>query len=157
MDGVLTDGQLIVFDKNHWYRQMNVSDGYALQLAARIGFKILIVSGSNAPPVTERLHALGISEVFMKVKNKKEFLQKYFTEKSLSFEHALFMGDDIPDLDALKLCAVASCPSDAVAEIKSVCHYISPFKGGSGCVREVIEKVMKLNGKWTENTDIAST
>lgn len=157
MDGVLTDGQLIVFDKNNWYRQMCVRDGYALQFAAKMGFKILVVSGSDAPPVTERLHELGISEVFMKVKNKKEFLQKYFSERSLSFEHALFMGDDIPDLHALKLCAIASCPSDAVAEIKSVCNYISPFKGGSGCVREVIEKVMKLNGKWTENIDISST
>ena len=157
MDGVLTDGNIIVDAENNWIRQMNIRDGYALQLAARSGFNIVIISGSNSTFVHDRLIRLGVNEVFMDVKKKEEFLKNYVAEKGISLAELLFMGDDIPDYFCLKMAAIAACPADAAFEIKQIASYISPFAGGGGCVRDVIEKVLKLNGKWTLNNSIAST
>ena len=136
---------------------MNIRDGYALQLAARSGFNIVIISGSKSTFVHDRLIRLGVNEVFMDIKNKEDFLNNYVTEKSISLNELLFMGDDIPDYFCLKMAGIAACPADAAFEIKQIASYISPFTGGCGCVRDVIEKVLKLNDKWTLNNNIAST
>lgn len=157
MDGVLTDGEIIVDSKNNWLRKMNIRDGYALQLAARSGFQIVVISGSNSAFVHDRLNRLGVKEVFMNVKNKEDFLINYAREKSLSLDELLFMGDDIPDYFCMKSAAIAACPADAAFEIKEIASYISPFNGGCGCVRDVIEKVLKLNGKWILDNQIPST
>ena len=157
MDGVLTDGNIIVDSNDHWLRQMNIRDGYALQLAVRSGFSIMVISGSESSSVHDRLNRLGIHEVFMGVKNKEDFLKSYLGEKNLSPAELLFMGDDIPDYYCMKMAAIAACPADAAFEIKSIASYISPFAGGCGCARDVIEKVLKLNDKWTLNNNIPST
>ncbi len=157
MDGVLTDGSMLVMGNDAWYRTMNVKDGYALQLAAKKGYKISVVSGSTAPEVGERLRKLGIDDVYFGVRDKKEFLVDYFKKKSIDPGSVLFMGDDMPDLEAMKWCGVAACPADAVAEITTISHYISPYPGGRGCVRDVIEKVMKLNGHWIHESNIIAT
>lgn len=157
MDGVLTDGSIIVDANNNWLRKMNIRDGYALQLAARFGFNIMVISGSSSTFVRDRLNRLGIQEVFMDVKNKEEFLKDYAKRKNISLSEMLFMGDDIPDYSSMQMAAIAACPADAASEIKEIASYISPFKGGHGCVRDVIEKVLKLNGKWTLKTNIPST
>ncbi|MEO8854557.1 MAG: HAD hydrolase family protein [Ginsengibacter sp.] len=157
MDGVLTDGNIIVDAENNWLRKMNIRDGYALQLAARSGFNIVIISGSKSTFVRDRLIRLGVNEVFMDIKNKEDFLKNYVTEKGISLNELLFMGDDIPDYFCLKMAGIAACPADAAFEIKQIASYISPFTGGCGCVRDVIEKVLKLNDKWTLNNNIAST
>lgn len=157
MDGVLTDGNIIVDAENNWLRKMNIRDGYALQLAARSGFNIVIISGSKSTFVHDRLIRLGVNEVFMDIKNKEDFLKNYVTEKGISLNELLFMGDDIPDYFCLKMAGIAACPADAAFEIKQIASYISPFTGGCGCVRDVIEKVLKLNDKWTLNNNIAST
>ena len=156
MDGVLTDGCLSVTE-DHWIRSMFVRDGYAIQLAVKMGFNVVIISGSESIPVTQRLHRLGVKHVFMSVKDKQTFLQNFVLENKLEWAEMLFMGDDIPDYDCMKLVALAACPSDAITEIKSISDYISPFAGGKGCVRDVIEKVLKLNNKWSLETSIAST
>jgi 3-deoxy-D-manno-octulosonate 8-phosphate phosphatase (KDO 8-P phosphatase) len=157
MDGVLTDGNIIVDEKNNWLRKMNIRDGYALQLAIRSGFEIVVISGSNSTFVHERLNKLGVKEVFMDVKNKEDFLKNYVEEKNISLNQLLFMGDDIPDYFCMKMAGIAACPADAAFEIKEIASYISPFNGGSGCVRDVIEKVLKLNHKWTLENNIPST
>ncbi len=157
MDGVLTDGSMLVMGNDAWYRTMNVKDGYALQLAAKKGYKVLVVSGSTAPEVGDRLKKLGIADVYFGVKDKKEFLAEYFNEKPIDPASALFMGDDMPDLEAMQWCGVAACPTDAVSEITAISHYISPYPGGKGCVRDVIEKVLKLNGHWIHESKIAAT
>ncbi|MEO6636850.1 MAG: 3-deoxy-D-manno-octulosonate 8-phosphate phosphatase [Ginsengibacter sp.] len=157
MDGVLTDGSLIVDYENKWLRTMNIKDGYALQLAAKTGYHIAIISGSDAPPVVERLHKLGITDVFMKVTDKKSLLEKYMIDNALPAGQVLFMGDDIPDYECMQTAGFASCPADAAIEIRQLCSYISPFKGGHGCVRDVIEKVMKLNNHWPLHTSFTST
>ena len=157
MDGVLTDGNIIVDEKNNWLRKMNIRDGYALQLAARSGFEIVVISGSNSTFVHDRLNRLGVNEVFMDVKNKEDFLKIYLREKNISLNELLFMGDDIPDYFCMKMAGIAACPADAAFEIKEVASYISPFNGGCGCVRDVVEKVLKLNHKWTLENNIPST
>lgn len=156
MDGVLTDGCLSVTE-NHWIRNMFVRDGYAIQLAVKMGFNVVIISGSESIPVTERLNKLGVKDVFMNVKDKENFLKNFSLENNLDLNKMLFMGDDIPDYDCMNLVALAACPADAISEIKSISDYISPFGGGKGCVRDVIEKVLKLNNKWSLETLVAST
>lgn len=157
LDGVLTDGNLLVMGNEAWYRTMNVKDGYALQLAVKCGYKIILVSGSNAPDAGERMRRLGVGQVFFDVKNKRAFLQKYFSENTIDSATALFMGDDVPDREAMQWCGFSACPSDAVGEILKIAKYISPFPGGRGCVRDVIEKVLRLNSQWTLEPRIPST
>lgn len=157
MDGVLTDGSILIDNENNWLRKMNIRDGYALQLAAKSKYKILVISGSASAPVQQRLNRLGISDVFMNVTDKEGFLKKYMEENSISTKELLFMGDDIPDYFCMKMAGIAACPSDAALEIREVASYISNFPGGNGCVRDVIEKVLKLNGHWSLQNNIPST
>ena len=157
MDGVLTDGNILVNDNNNWLRSMNIRDGYALQLAVKEGFRVVVISGSDSAFVRDRLNRLGINEVYMKVSEKENFLKKYLEENNLLSEELLFMGDDIPDYYCMKMAGIAACPADAAFEIKEIASYISPLKGGEGCVRDVIEKVLKLNNKWPLKNDTPST
>ncbi len=157
MDGVLTDGCLLVDYENKRLRRMSIKDGYALQLAVKTGYKVIVISGSDAPPVSERLHKLGITEVFMKVNDKEALLKEYMLENKIATDEVLFMGDDIPDYQGMKMAGFACCPCDAAVEIKQISSYISPVKGGYGCVRDIIEKVMKLNNHWPLHTSIPST
>lgn len=157
MDGVLTDGGLLINRDGEWLRRMDIKDGYALQLAIKSGYKIMVISGSESEPVANRLRKLGIIDVFMKVNNKKAFLKEYIEKNNCKPGEILFMGDDIPDYDCMQIADFACCPQDAAVEIKQISSYISPFKGGYGCVRDVIEKVLKLNNNWPMETTVAST
>jgi 3-deoxy-D-manno-octulosonate 8-phosphate phosphatase (KDO 8-P phosphatase) len=156
IDGVLTDGNIFVFDNGEQVRRMHIKDGYALQLAVKKGYKVLAISGADSQAAKLRLNKLGITDVFMKVENKKEKLNEHIKEHKLKWEEVLFMGDDIPDYGLMHQVGISCAPSDAVPEIKHVAKYISPYKGGEGCVRDVIEKVLKLNGHWQTDTSIAS-
>lgn len=153
LDGVLTDGSLLIFPGNEFIRRMNIKDGYAIQLAVKKGYHVVIISGSVSKPCAERFEYLGVKNVFMKVKDKEEVLAQFLLSNHLKWEEALFMGDDIPDLEVMKLVGLAACPADAVPEIKAVSKFISTFQGGQGCVREVIEKVLKLNDHWLESSN----
>jgi 3-deoxy-D-manno-octulosonate 8-phosphate phosphatase (KDO 8-P phosphatase) len=156
VDGVLTDGGLIVLPNGVMARKMNVKDGYALQLAVKRGYDVVIISGGASEEVADRLNKLGVSEVFMRVIDKAAVLQGYLEKKRLSWEEVLFMGDDIPDLEVMKKVGMACCPADAVHEIKEISAYISPINGGLGCGRDVIEKVLKMRGNWNDDTHIPS-
>ena len=157
MDGVLTDGSLLVNANNEWLRTMNVRDGYALQLAVRSGYDVVVISGSESGPVTDRLHRLGVEHVFMGIKDKNTFLINFLKENKMDIQTTLFMGDDIPDYECMGAAGLAVCPADAAEEIKEIADYVSPIQGGKGCVRDVIEKVMKLNGHWNLHTNTTST
>jgi len=156
IDGVLTDGSLLVMDGGLMIRRMQVKDGYALQLAVKRGYSIFVISGGNSPQVKERLSKLGVEDIYMPVENKLKKLKELINKYQLQKEEILYMGDDIPDLEVMQYCGLACCPADAVSEIKTVSRYISPLKGGEGCVRDVIEKVMKLQGKWILDTHTPS-
>ncbi len=157
VDGVLATDTMIVMPGGELIRSMNSKDGYALQLAVKKGYHVVIITGGNSEPVKERLVKLGVKAVFLSVHNKKDLLQQYAAEHNLRLDEVLYMGDDIPDYEAMQLTGLPCCPEDAVPEIKSICKYISPYKGGLGCGRDVIEKVLKLNGHWSIDTAVTST
>jgi len=148
MDGVLTDGSMLILNDTEWLRTMDIKDGYSMHVAANHGYRMVVISGSTSEPAKKRLHHLGVTDVFMKVPNKKDLLQKYMAEHKLNPAEVLYMGDDIPDYDCMDVVGLSCCPADAVAELKQIVKYISPFNGGHGCVRDVIEKVLKLQGNW---------
>ncbi len=157
MDGVLTDGSLLILANNEFVRTMDIKDGYALQHAVKKGYHVVVISGSVSKPCAERFEYLGIRNVFMKVKDKEDILAQFVLANNLKWEEILFMGDDLPDLDVMKQVGLPCCPADAVSEIKAVSKFISTKNGGKGCVREVIEKVLRLNDHWvTASTETAS-
>ena len=156
VDGVLTEGNLIVLPDGLMARRMNIKDGYALQLAVKRGYNVIVISGGNSPEVKERLNKLGVANVWMQVNDKKNILQDFVKENNLQQSEILFMGDDIPDYEAMNFVGLPCCPSDAAVEIKEISKYISPLPGGVGCAREVIEKVMKLRGDWKLDTHVKS-
>ena len=156
VDGVLTDGTLFVLPDGLMARRMNIKDGYALQLAVKKGYQIVIISGGSSPEVKQRLLNLGITEVWMEVKDKSSVLQKFMQGKQLDKSEVLYMGDDMPDLQVMQLAGLPCCPADAVQEIKEKAVYISHLNGGDGCARDVIEKVMKLRGNWGEDSSVRS-
>ncbi len=154
VDGVLTDGTLFILPEGLMARRMNIKDGYALQLAIKKGYRVSIISGGYSPEVKDRLTKLGITEVYMQVTDKLSLLQSLMKKHQSNANCFLFMGDDIPDLKCMQIVGLATCPSDAVEEIKSCSKYISANKGGEGCVRDVIEKVLKLRGDWNDDFQI---
>ncbi len=156
VDGVLTDGSLIILPNNIMARTMNVKDGYALQLAVKKGFKVAIISGGNSVEVKERLNLLGVIDVYMNVSNKVEALGDFVGKYQLQSQDILFMGDDIPDAEVMKVVGLPCCPADAVDEIKSISQYTSTINGGKGCARDVIEKTMKLNNLWLHSHSVVS-
>lgn len=156
VDGVLTDGSLLLLDDGQQARKMNIKDGYALQLAVKKGYRILIISGGSSEAVRLRLQKLGVTDFHFNIKNKTETLLSYVQQHQLSWPQVLYMGDDVPDLKAMQMAGLACCPEDAVPEIKAISHYASDKKGGDGCVRDVLEKTMKLNDHWTHEEDIPS-
>lgn len=156
VDGVLTDGTVLVLENGLQARRMHIKDGFGLQMAVKNGFRVIIISGGHSDPVVDRLSKLGITDVFMSVLDKKEFLSNFLKENKLKWEELLYMADDLPDLESLKMAGVSCAPSDAVAEVLQAADYISPIAGGYGCVRDVIEKVLKAQDKWKYGTDVAS-
>ncbi|KYP15910.1 HAD-IIIA family hydrolase [Flavihumibacter sp. CACIAM 22H1] len=156
VDGVLTDGTLLLLEDGQMARRMNIKDGYALQLAVKKGYRLLIISGGQSEAVRERLQKLGIRDVFIRAENKTAILENYRQQYSLEWEEILFMGDDIPDFAAMQLVGLPCAPADAAAEIKQLSAYISPYKGGEGCVRDILEKIMKLRGDWQIDTTVSS-
>lgn len=154
LDGVLTDGSVWVFPGNELIRRMNIKDGYALQLAVKKGYRVAVITGSLSAAVQERLTTLGVTDVFQRVQDKEKQLGAYIAQHRLRKEEVLYMGDDIPDLEVMQAAGLACCPADAVTEIKNTAHYISPRTGGRGCARDVIEKVLKINGHWETDTTV---
>ena len=147
-DGVLTDGKVLVINEKEQLRTSNVKDGYALQYAVKKGYRIAVISGGNSVSIAERMESLGITDVFLGVQNKLETFNNYLGENNLDKTQILYMGDDIPDYQVMISVGVATCPSDAAMEIKAIADYISDAKGGEGCVRDIIEQVLRLHDQW---------
>ena len=156
LDGVLTDGKLLVMPDGEWIRQMDIKDGYALQHAVKSGLHIAIITGSFSAAVGKRLLKLGIQDYFENTPSKSAVLTSLCQKLKLQPEEVLFMGDDIPDLDAFRIAGCKVCPADAVQEVIAASNYISPLKGGQGCVRDVIEKVMKTQNIWLNPSNTQS-
>ncbi len=131
-------------------RTINLRDGYALQLAVKKGYHIGIISGSNSKEYQRRLKVLGVTDIFLNSKTKLDHYNSFKNKHNLNDSDILFMGDDIPDFEVMKHAGIPVCPSDADSEIKQIASYISDRKGGEGCVRDVIEQVLRLHNNWMD-------
>jgi 3-deoxy-D-manno-octulosonate 8-phosphate phosphatase (KDO 8-P phosphatase) len=156
IDGVLTDGGILVFETGEQVRKMSVKDGYALQLAVKKNYKVVVISGGNGVGAEIRLLKLGIHHVFLNVKDKALLLEDFLTLHHKNWTETLYMGDDIPDLSSMKKAGMPCAPADAAPEILQIARYISPYGGGRGCVRDVIEKLLRLHGHWDLDSAIPS-
>lgn len=153
VDGVLTDGTVTVTTEGELLRSMNMKDGYGIKTAINMGFNVCIISGGTNKGVKIRLEGLGVSDIYLGAHNKIEQLNDYFDRKNIKSENVLYMGDDIPDYPVMKIIGLPCCPQDAVPEIKGISKYISHKKGGKGAARDIIEQVLKVQGKWNGNFD----
>lgn len=151
VDGVMTNGVVMIMPDGDMLRSMHVKDGYALNLAARKGYRMAIISGGTSDSVKHRFKTLGINDIYLGISNKLAVFKQYVQENGLDPQHILYMGDDIPDYEVMREVGLSACPADAAEEIKQVATYISPFKGGEGCVRDVMEQVMKIHGNWFDD------
>lgn len=148
IDGVLTNGSLLIHSDGSLLRTMNIRDGYALQLAVKKGYSVSIISGAKGEAIEKRLLGLGVDDIHLGIENKLEKFEEVLRAGNLIKARTLYMGDDMPDLAVMRSVALPCAPADACQEIRQIASYISPYNGGEGCVRDVIEKVLKLNGHW---------
>lgn len=148
VDGVLTNGMVDVMSNGDLVRHMNVKDGYALKNAITKGYKIGIISGGTNLGVKTRLNTLGIEDIYLGTHNKIVEFKDFCERHQLDPKNILYMGDDIPDAEVMQKVGLACAPQDADSEIQNIAHYISHKKGGNGCVRDVIEQVLRVQGKW---------
>ncbi len=154
VDGVFTNNIVILASDGEQLRTANVRDGYAVQLAVKMGIQIVIISGGKGEGVRKRFEGLGVKDVFLGSANKIEVFKNFLEKNSLEASQVCYMGDDIPDYVVMQHVGLACCPADAVNEIKSVAHYISPKNGGEGCVRDLLEQAMKLKGMWMSDESL---
>ena len=148
VDGVMTNGTVLLTAEGEMLRSMNVKDGYILQLAVKKGYRIIIISGGSCEAVRRRFTLLGLKDIYLSCSNKMEVFEKVIAEHDIDPAHVLYMGDDIPDYEVMHKVGVPACPADAVEEIKAISRYVSSRKGGEGCVRDVIEQVLKVHDNW---------
>jgi 3-deoxy-D-manno-octulosonate 8-phosphate phosphatase (KDO 8-P phosphatase) len=150
IDGVLTDGSILALESGEQPRTFNVRDGYGINRALKMGYRIAIISAQNQVGVRRRLEYLGVRDIFIGASpdGKLAIYDKYLRDNNLTESEIVYMGDDIPDLEVMERGALSACPADAVDEILAVADYVSPRTGGHGAVRDLIEQVMKAQGKW---------
>ena len=147
-DGVMTDGKVYSDHEGHPWRATNVKDGYALQLATKLGYNVAVISGAVCPSMEVRMNSLGVTDVFTGVPHKVLKLNEYMEQKGLKKEEIVFMGDDIPDIRVMQSVGLAACPADAADEVREISGYVSQKEGGKGCVRDLIKQVLTAHGKW---------
>ena len=151
VDGVMTNGQIMITTEGEMYREMNTRDGFAIKCALERDYKMAIISGGTNEGVRKRLETLGVDKVYLGIHKKDIAFDDFLKTYNIDPEEVLCMGDDVPDLSVLKKVGVATCPQDAVSDVKKIVDYVSHKKGGDGCVREIIEQVMRVQNKWDFN------
>ncbi|MBN8702899.1 MAG: HAD hydrolase family protein [Bacteroidetes bacterium] len=147
-DGVLTNGTITLMPDGEHIRTVNAKDGYAMHQAVSKGYKITLITRASSEHIKLHLKEVGITDIYLKSFDKLESLTDFVFSNHIDFEEVLYMGDDVPDMECMQKCGASTCPADAVHEVRAICDYTSPFKGGEGCVRDVIEQVLRLHNKW---------
>ncbi len=150
VDGVLTNNEVLLTEQGEVLRTMNIRDGYAIKRALSKGYKVFIITAGKSDGVVKRLESLGVKEVYSNIQNKIDTYSNILVNHDLKELEILYMGDDLPDYEIMTKVGLACCPADAVSEIKSISAYVSPLTGGKNCVRDVIEKVLKIRGHWID-------
>jgi len=153
VDGVLTNGTVTVLPDGEMIRQMNIKDGYALRCAIKAGLRVCVISGGTNEGVRIRLKHLGIDDVYLGAHDKIEQYHELLDMYNLNSKNIMYMGDDVPDYPVMKLVGLPCCPNDAAPEIQEISKYISYKKGGEGCARDIIEQILRVQGKWVGNFD----
>ncbi len=148
VDGVLTNSEVLVLEEGHLLRKMSIRDGYALKKAVQESFQVCVITGGKSEGVKKRLQNLGIQHIYLGQQDKMEAYEEFVYTYDLDASGILYMGDDLPDLEVMEKVGLPCCPKNAAPEILQIARYISPFDGGEGCARDVIEKVLKLKKKW---------
>jgi 3-deoxy-D-manno-octulosonate 8-phosphate phosphatase (KDO 8-P phosphatase) len=148
VDGVLTDGTVHVTPSGEMLREMHIRDGFAMKAALESGYRICVISGGSNEGVRIRLRNLGITDIHLGVPDKVQTFKEYCFDYQVDPKNVAYMGDDIPDFHVMQLVGLPSCPQDASPEIKDISHYVSHKLGGKGAVRDLIEQVMRVQGKW---------
>ena len=148
VDGVLSSNAIPLHPSGEPMRVINIKDGYALQLAAKLDYPVAIITGGNTVAVRKRFEGLGLSHVYMGAAVKIKIFEQWLAECNLSADEVMYMGDDIPDYEVMRVTGLPACPADAAPEIKHIARYISPYCGGQGCGRDIIEQVLRAQGKW---------
>ena len=151
VDGVFSDGNLFLYPNGEHIRSMNIKDGFAVQFAVKKSFPIAVITGGDSESVRMRFNNLGVTDVYLKSSNKLNDFKAFIAKYNLDPNEVLYMGDDIPDYKVMNYAGIATCPSDAAEEIKSISRYISNINGGKGCVRDIIEQVLRIQGKWMDS------
>ena len=151
VDGVFTDGTVLITTDGELLRKMNIQDGYAVKTALKKGYRICIITGGTNEGVRKRLKGLGVTDIYLGADHKIDTMKEYLELYEIDPATVLYMGDDLPDLPCLQMVGMPTCPQNAVPEIKEICKYISPRAGAEGCVRDVIEQVLKVKGDWRDN------
>ncbi len=153
VDGVLSRETISMYPSGEPMRTVNIKDGYALQLAVKAGFHVAIITGARTEAVRVRYKGLGIQDVYIGASIKRDCFEELMTMYELSSDEVMYMGDDIPDYEVMQMCGLPCCPADAAHEIKELSKYISPINGGEGCGRDVIEQIMRAQGKWMDEAN----
>ena len=154
VDGVLsTNNVLLSAQDGQPIRTANIKDGYAMQLAVKCGLLLCIITGGKSEAVRRRYEGLGLQDVHLSVSVKLQCFQQWMDKYGLKPEEVIYMGDDIPDYEVMRLCGCPCCPADAAEEIKRASCYISPHGGGQGCARDVLEQVLKAQGLWMSSAE----
>lgn len=148
VDGVLSAGTIPMDENGMPHRTLNIKDGYAIQLAVKMGLHLAIMTGGNSEAIRRRYEYLGMKDIFMKCAVKIQTYEKFLKEYGLRDEEIIYVGDDIPDYEIMRRVGCPCCPADACREIKEISVYVSPCEGGKGCARDVVEQVLKAQGKW---------
>lgn len=148
VDGVLTDGTLLAFNSGEQARAFHIRDGYAVRHALRKGYRVAVISGREEEGVRRRLESLDVRDIYLGVDDKMKIFNSYLNTYHLEPTSIAYMGDDMPDIEVMRRCAVAACPADAAADVRAISNYTAALPGGHGAVRELIETVMKLHGTW---------
>jgi 3-deoxy-D-manno-octulosonate 8-phosphate phosphatase (KDO 8-P phosphatase) len=150
IDGVLSTQTIALSLWGIPLRTVNLRDGYAIQLAVKKGYHVGVISGANSKEYIKRLKILGVNDIYLNCRTKKESITELVRKWNIDFRHVLYVGDDIPDFEVMKMVGLPACPSDADSEIKQVSVYISDKRGGEGCVRDVIEQTLRLHNNWMD-------
>ena len=149
VDGVLTDGKILINSDGELLRSFDTKDGYAMKCALVKGFKIVIITGGRNEAVRERFRELGVIDIYLGAHHKLDAYQDLMDNYDLNPEEILYIGDDIPDIPVMEKVGLGCCPADAASDVKAMADYVSHKKGGEGCVRELIEQVLRVQGKWS--------
>ena len=153
VDGVMTDGGIIPTLDGDFIRRYNAKDGYALGYAVKMGYKVCIITGGRGKTLENRLRMLGINRYYTDCMDKITAMREYFADEGIDPAHAIYMGDDIPDLECMREVGIPVCPADAAAEVIEASRYVSEFRGGEGAVRDIVEQVLRARGDWAKNSE----